>query len=223
MILVYGFIAWLGMTVLWSSVLGEKNSGIAGLLGLMSVIALTIYLGMKEADKLKNTKMSSVQSKEALKKDGFKLSFMYESSDFKSSLYIDATKKIIFLNMWDEASQNRKRTQVQTNDILSIELNENGKRLFQMNSDISGTLASAAIGGIIFGGAGAVVGAIANQKNTIINRIEMSLQTKNLDTPYITFNFLGKTPVKAGSQEHEKILRSAQEWVARINVLLAQQ
>ena len=100
--------------------------------------------------------------------------------------------------------------------IKNIEVCENGKGLFNTSNDRNSSLASAAIGGLLFGGAGAIVGAVAGQNQSKINDVSISFHMDDFKTPYVRFNFIGLQSVGKGSSQHQKAIEQAQNTYGRI-------
>lgn len=92
-------------------------------------------------------------------------------------------------------------------DILDFELLENGKSITK------GGLGSAVVGGVLFGGVGAVVGSAVGQKKTKqeITEYRIKITTKNQHYPSLYIDFLTTGKVKEGSISHNLNVHSAQE------------
>lgn len=103
----------------------------------------------------------------------------------------------------------------QLDSITGYELVENG------TSVTSGGLGRAAVGGILFGGAGAIVGAVTGQKKTasLVNDLKIKLTTDNLDKPVLYFSLIDK-PVKSDSAEYRGRIEAADEVLASLDILL---
>jgi hypothetical protein len=104
--------------------------------------------------------------------------------------------------------------------VLNVQVAVNGKGV--MGSDLSNTLGIAAVGGLLFGGAGAIVGAIAGQnaKTKTISEVSLVLAIDDLSTPFISLNFITAV-TNIGSEEHTTALSEAQKWLGMINIMLA--
>ena len=106
---------------------------------------------------------------------------------------------------------------VEAGGIIGVELTEDGKGLFSSSVNTN-TLGMAAIGGLLFGGAGAVVGAISgsNAKSEIT---EIGLRIAlDIKTPYVRLNFISGV-VGKGSNEHRQLLKVAQRWYGIVNII----
>ncbi|MBR5792842.1 MAG: SHOCT domain-containing protein [Ruminiclostridium sp.] len=94
-------------------------------------------------------------------------------------------------------------------DIVSFEILENG------SSITKGGLGAAAVGGALFGGAGAVVGATTGTKRTaqICNSMQVAVTVKDDENPNIYIPIV-KSAVPSLSKEYTKSLKMAKDIVA---------
>ena len=94
------------------------------------------------------------------------------------------------------------------------------RRLIQLIE--TGEKLMAAVGGLLFGGAGAIVGAISGSNaESRITEISLRVALDNIKTPYIGVNFMsGGVVVGKGSNEHSQILKIAERWYGIINVII---
>lgn len=102
--------------------------------------------------------------------------------------------------------------------ILSVQISENGRSI--LGSDLGNTIGMAVIGGLVFGGAGAVVGAIAGQNAKKVSDVSIVLSLDDLTTPFVSLNFMTQE-VSRGSQEHMEALSEANKWMGIINILIS--
>ena len=209
------FFAWLFISILIGIIVGDDNIGFAMFLSFISVIGLIAY-GLSDNKNKEAKKTEAINSvKMKLMEAGFQISFYEESTDRTSVIALDAANRRIALFKIDANDGRIEERFLNIKDILDMEVVEDGRRLMQMNSELSGTLASAAIGGLVFGGAGAVVGALANQSNANVTQVGLVFQLDDIATPHITFNFLGSSIVKKGSTLHLRAVDQARFWYAR--------
>ncbi len=191
----------------------------AELVLLIFVIIIAVSIFGSIGHELQKEKSSQIEASDAaMKAEGFELTYQHRSPDAHALIAIDEPKSKLLLNIGDPKAHVMKHT-LDLDKIISLEISENGKSLFSERSNLAGSLTGAALGGIVFGGAGAVVGAIAGKNKSQITNIDLILQVADPAVPYIKFNFLGNTKVKAGSDEHVKALEKAKEWAARIKAI----
>lgn len=80
----------------------------------------------------------------------------------------------------------------------------------------------AALGAVAFGGAGAVVGAIAGQGAKVATDITLTIWTRNYDVPVVAVNFLDEPqgPVPRESEAYRKTMAEARNWYGRLSIML---
>lgn len=109
-------------------------------------------------------------------------------------------------------------------DIIDLVLEINDSVESKSTSGMGGSLAGAAVGGILTGGAGAVVGAIAgkNGKSTTksgVTSIAIKLVVKRLPDPLFILTFLeGETVWERTSMVGKESLKRSNEWWAILSV-----
>jgi len=104
-------------------------------------------------------------------------------------------------------------------EIMGIELTENGRGLLSSSVN-KNTLGMAAVGGLLFGGAGAVVGAISGSKTkSVITEISLRIALDNIKTPYIGINFVSDK-VGKGTEENSQLLTIAERWYGIIDIII---
>ncbi len=92
------------------------------------------------------------------------------------------------------------------NEILDFELLENGKTVTK------GGLGSAVVGGVLFGGVGAIVGSVAGKKHQQeITEYKIKITTNNTFFPSVYIDFLSAGKEKEGSFTHKINVKLAQE------------
>ena len=102
-------------------------------------------------------------------------------------------------------------------DVLGVRVSEDGK----VTTDVGNTLGMAAIGGLMFGGTGAIVGAISGKAITNkISNISLVIAIDNLTTPIITLVFLTHEADK-NTVEYKEAYSEAHKWAAIINILIS--
>lgn len=99
-------------------------------------------------------------------------------------------------------------------DISSFDIVENG------NIVASSGLGKAAIGGIAFGGFGAVVGAITGKKSKeMVNKLQIKINMKALNTPVVYIDLL-PAPTKKGSVVYNATVRKADTILSSLDTIL---
>ena len=108
---------------------------------------------------------------------------------------------------------------IEAKEIVSFEIAQDGKGLVSSSSG-KNVIGSAAIGGTLYGGAGAVVGAIAGSKeNAKITDLSLVINVNDIESPYVSFGFLS-SPTENGSEMHKNALGEASKWYGILNIML---
>lgn len=97
-------------------------------------------------------------------------------------------------------------------DFLSFDIIEDG-------NTVKGGLGRAALGGIAFGGAGAVVGAVTGKTKKTLSEYKIKLNFEDPGNPFYILNLL-PTEVKKGSPAYSKAENAMNETVAGLQYIL---
>lgn len=103
-------------------------------------------------------------------------------------------------------------------DIVNFELLEDG------NSVASGGLGRALVGGILFGGAGAIVGGVTGRKKTkgVCSSLRLKVTIDNMANPVVYINFI-ETKMKKDGFSYKTIAESAQECLSSFQLICDRQ
>lgn len=154
--------------------------------------------------------------KDQIADDDFTIDQVYIAPSGRAFIAIDETRAAVKLGGGDEKSQAITTRLLQAHEILGASITENGRGL--VGSDLANTLGGAAIGAMVFGSAGAIVGAIAGKEAQMINVVSLMFAVDDMAAPFIGVNFLdSETP--RNSDLHRKALEEAHIWLSRINLL----
>lgn len=129
-----------------------------------------------------------------------RLKIFQKTNDYTDYLEIDSNHQL-----WKTSSA--KNVVFSYSDILDFELLENGEAITKSG------LGSAVVGGVLFGGVGAVVGSTVGKKQTKreITEYRIKITTNNLYYPSLYINFLTSGKVKEGSVLYNLNVDSAQK------------
>ena len=99
-------------------------------------------------------------------------------------------------------------------DIVNFELLEDG------NSVASGGLGRALVGGILFGGAGAVVGGVTGRKKTknYCESLKLKVTVDDINNPSVYINFINEK-TKKNSDKYKEIAEAAQDCLSTFQVI----
>ncbi|MDY0362977.1 MAG: hypothetical protein RBR08_16125 [Desulforegulaceae bacterium] len=108
---------------------------------------------------------------------------------------------------------------IRAENIFGVEISENGKGMASSNPSAN-SLGLAAVGGLLFGGAGAVVGAVAGSNTkALISELSLKIAINDIKKPYVGINFLSETTGN-GSEEYLEVLAIVQKWYGIVSILL---
>ena len=172
-----------------------------------------------EKEKLKNLcdRLNSIE--------GFKVSRIFVSPDRTTGIAFDEVSKRICLleNPSSSREINEFKPYIFTyKDILSSELIQDGEtvnKATKSNLDLGG----AVLGGLMFGGAGAIIGGLSGKpESRLIEKVTaVTLKVVVMDTtkPVHRIEFLWSTE-KKGSRSHKEAVESAEHWHGLLAVLI---
>lgn len=104
-------------------------------------------------------------------------------------------------------------------DLLGVELSENGESL---TKTLRGSqVAGAAIGGLLLGGAGAIIGGLSGKKETIklINNIELKITLNDTQNPIFDFVFFRRHTKEENPSSH---MNKARKWNSLLHAIILQ-
>ena len=106
-------------------------------------------------------------------------------------------------------------------DIMSVELAEDGHTVTKTSR--TSQAATALVGGLLFGGVGAAVGALTGSTRSKgkIKRVELRIVVNDSSDPVFVLCFQN-VEAAAGGLVHRTATTNASEWVGRINVIIRQ-
>lgn len=133
----------------------------------------------------------------------------------------NATRALSDILLVDENNRLFARLTKKPVDIYSIdsitgyELVENGISLS------SGGLGRAVVGGLLFGGTGAIIGAVTGRKKTseLVYDLKIKLTTNDLNNPVIYISLINK-PIKSNTAEYRGRIEAADTVLSSLDILL---
>lgn len=149
-----------------------------------------------------NYRISQNKIDEKLKK--LKVLNISERYDFKSGIN---EKKTVIVSSGSQSIyiislKNKDDVKIPFKDVVSAELKENGKTIIK--TSISSQVGRAAVGGLLFGGIGAIIGGTSGNKkeNTKITKTYLLINTTNISEPFHQINFIGADRFKESRHWH---------------------
>lgn len=143
----------------------------------------------------------------------------YINVDNFSFLTVDEKSRLIAIGKFYTENENFEYVVISAKNVLKVEVTEGGKGLLSSSSNAN-ALGMAAIGGLLFGGAGAVVGAISgSDNNAVISSVCIRISIDDIKNPYVDINFLS-TSTGRGTDDHKIAISAAEKWFCIISILI---
>ena len=133
----------------------------------------------------------------------------------ENSIAVDSnSQKIIFY-------EKKVLTKINFDDLISVETKINDMSLHktQRGSQIVG----GAIGGLLLGPAGLLIGALSGKKTSIqmITKVSIKITISNIDKPFFELIFYNGSPIQSDGLIHKSFSKQADEWIARLSVIIS--
>lgn len=176
-------------------------------------IAIGVIKAIADSNNKKNA-ASSIQTV-----DEFTPTDSYVDSEGGSLIAFDESRRKILLGMGLGAKMHKKAFAYK--DILSAELLEDGISVTKTSR--TSQAATALLGGILFGGVGAVVGALTSTTTTAgkVKRLDLKIVVNDTQAPVYLVNFQN-VEAKKGGIINKAAVEQAQKWAAILTVIMRQ-
>jgi hypothetical protein len=147
----------------------------------------------------------------------FSATYKFMAEDGKSGIAIDEQNRKACLTTYAYGNLNYKI--IDYRDILEAEILEDGHTATKTSR--TSQAASALIGGVLFGGVGAVVGALTGSSRTKgkIKRVDLKIVVNDVKVPVFMLNFMNVEGAQGGFI-HKAAMQKAEEWIGRLKVLI---
>ena len=184
--------------------------------GLAIVLTVLVAIGLMQGQRTHRTTTSIETRIRHL--NNFDPTAVYVSSSNLAGVAIDSSRREILLA--DEATLRR----LTISSIISCDILEDDVRLAYVN--LGSQLAGIAIGGILPGGVGAVIGSLSASKRSINNvrKIILRFMTDDFERPrhgvvLLDWSF-SKTGIKRDSMLYRAALETAELWHGRVTAMM---
>jgi len=194
---------------------GKQALSIAELCALVVLLVrlvIILVLGVRE-------------SKDARDKADKKITKWFRDQNLESVLEHRSKSSEVFVAI-DEKQKKVAFGRVRTSEIevkcygvselQEVRIAEDGK--VAVGKDIGQLLSLAAAGAVIFGGAGAVVGALAGSSLKQVREVLLVAAVDDVLAPFVAVNFL-ETQAPVGSERYKKATQTAERFMGAIEVL----
>ncbi len=149
-----------------------------------------------------------------------------QKKDNSEETNFNPTKKISSFVEFDDENQKwaplsffgKKKQIYSYSDIVNFELLEDG------DSVASGGLGRALVGGVLFGGAGAIVGGVTGKKKSkgICTSLKLKITVNDMNNPAVYINFI-ETKTKKDGFVYKEIAKQAQECLSSFQLICDRQ
>jgi hypothetical protein len=218
-----GCVLILGLVLVMGGVAGvisAMSGGRDGFVGSVVVIMLgvLVWWGLisagNRAAKAADTRKDKIRTLVCETADGpFDVTHEYVSPSGMVFLAIDEGRSKIKVGGLDADRTTIKSRTIDIGSVIGVQLYERGQAV--QGSSAGDVLSLAAVGGLLFGGAGAVVGAVTGQQTKNIRDISLAIGIDDVSTPMVVVNFL-----EPGQSNPDAALAEARKWLGSITVLI---
>jgi len=176
------------------------------LIGIIIIGGLIIYYIRSHQKKIKK-KFSNLKD--------FTPTHEYISIYSDSAIAIDSNSKQLCFHALGQL------TKINFSELLSVEIAVNGDTLSKTNR--GSQVLGGAVGGLLLGPAGLLVGALSGSKTSVerVSKISIKILISNIDNPSFEIIFYSGPPIKSESFSHNTVISEADEWIARLNAIIA--
>lgn len=216
----FGFPAFLWLMVaIPQGGLNLTMAQIGGLLVVCWIIFCHKYSSYSERryQKTKQEQLSAAQKNILSTYTPFTQTHGYTTANALAFISVDESRMQVLVGGCDAAYKSYSARLINVADIISVEVIEDARPA--MMTEAGNSLVGAAAGGLIFGGAGAVVGAIALKNARTLSRVSLVFTLDDVAAPLVEVNFL-EIPTTKDLPAHHDALQQAKHWHGAINVLL---
>lgn len=148
------------------------------------VVGIGVFIGSAQVSQMK-TAQRAIQ-KSLLEFPNFKADHQFISQDARSAISIDTENRLLCLTLWTNTANNRL---IEYRDVLSAEILRDGYSVIKTSR--ASQAGAALLGGALFGGAGALVGALTGTKTQRgkTNKIDLQIIVNDPHEPIFLVNF----------------------------------
>jgi len=147
----------------------------------------------------------------------FNVSHQYISDYSNTAIAVDSNaRKIMFC-------ENMVLTKINFDELISVDIQINDETLHSTKR--GSQIASGAIGGLLLGPAGLLVGGLSGKTKAVqqVSKISIKATISNIDNPICEVIIYQGPPINADSWTHNSYSKDADEWIARLSVIISSQ
>ena len=182
---------------------------------ILIVVGIFVFEIIKVAPT--TNKMIKAKEKRLANLDGFDPSQKVMGNDGNSGIAINESEKKVCLIT--SSMLNVDLDILAYGDILSSEIFEDGVTITK--TDRESQIRGALIGGLVLGGAGAIIGGLSGKTTSSnkVKRIDLRITVNRTNNPIHDINFMNEESKKNGSR-YKKAMEHARYWHALLTVLI---
>lgn len=196
---------------------------------IIGIVTIFVIGAMLENDK---TLEKSYKNKLAIKNiqstGEFTPTKSYISKNNKSGIEINENEKLIRIFYLDQNEEIKSKI-YPFSDVIESEIKIDNQPVLKTSR--SSQLAGAAVGGVIAGGVGAIIGGLSGDKikNEYIKNIDLCVKVNDFNTPLFKINFLSnineigienKKGLKKNHKDVQTALRDVEYWHSILNLII---
>lgn len=200
-------------------ILGSEGNSISSVMIVVGLIGVVIAIVMRvtnEGDKLNQVKSTTIDK---LNDIGFNVESSLINQGWTKSIKISEEESKIYYAYRQSAYDNFSVESFDFKDILDVSVTSNGNNQISVNK--GGLIGGAAIGGALFGGFGAVVGAMsANKTSTeVVRDLSLIVTMNNLNDPIIKLSVIDGE-MSTDSAKYQETVNILDEWFGKFTIIM---
>ena len=182
---------------------------------LISVVVILIFFIFA---KIKRSNKQNTLIDKFKKIKNFELDRGMISNDLKKGIAVDNTKNKICILKNNKDSIDTIIYEYR--DLLESEILEDGESVTKTSR--GSQLGGALLGGMIFGGVGAVIGGLSGKKTHTdkVSSIDLKIIVNDINSPMIIINFMSLPGAEKSTTTYKNNIQSAREWNSLLSVLI---
>lgn len=198
-------------------------SGELALAGLGVVLVIFFFI---HAVKVTNENKANTKAKvlKILEEANFNSDHSFISDDSSTVLALCEEKKEILMidvKTVDSVYISHTVKTINFKELIEVKVNQNSKEIRSSSRSIGGAI----VGGVLFGGVGAVIGGLGGETETSqsIRELKLELVINSIESPVFEVNFYnGADPIPPQHPDYNGLIKNVNEWYRKCGVIIHQ-